>query len=255
MGNFSNSLRSNMKNYFSILTLFVNSAKGGITAIRWFALKNLKARTNTTTACIVFFFLIHYFYSKTCRGIRMQNKSSSMGRLSCHAELGSASCCYSGKTLKQVQGDGIRQGFTLIELLVVVLIIGILAAVALPQYMRAVEKTRASNLMLLVRAIDSAEQRYYMANGEYTRDFDVLDIDMPAGGRRSQSNVSYEGFSCWFNYSDSLHCKNAKTSLDIEKYFNRSYVLCWHWDSALNHAICKSLGGVLGTGGRAYNIY
>ncbi len=69
-----------------------------------------------------------------------------------------------------------KKGFTLIELLVVVLIIGILSAVALPQYEKAVEKARAGQVISLLKAIKEAEEVYYMANGTYTDDPENLDI-------------------------------------------------------------------------------
>ena len=73
-----------------------------------------------------------------------------------------------------------NRAFTLIELLVVVLIIGILAAIALPQYRFAVEKARAAEAVTNVQAWYNAVQRYYLANGSYptSRSSSLEDIDI-----------------------------------------------------------------------------
>ncbi len=67
-------------------------------------------------------------------------------------------------------------GFMLIELLVVVLIIGILSAVALPQYQKAVVKSRAVQLQTAGKSLKEAVEAYYLANGEYPLRWDSLDI-------------------------------------------------------------------------------
>jgi type IV pilus assembly protein PilE len=72
-----------------------------------------------------------------------------------------------------------KKAFTLIELLVVVLIIGILAAIALPQYRLAVEKTRAVEALTLGKAMISAQEIYYLTYSQYTDNFHNLDIACP----------------------------------------------------------------------------
>ena len=98
-------------------------------------------------------------------------------------------------------------GFTLIELLVVVLIIGILAAVAVPQYEKAVYKSRLASYLPLMRAIKDANESYYLANGSYADDVARLDVDYPAGSSRSTTSgeVWYSGGI----YIDNLTGRNA----------------------------------------------
>lgn len=74
-----------------------------------------------------------------------------------------------------------KRGFTLLEVLVVVIIIGILAAIALPQYVSTIEKARSGEAVANIGAIRTALDRYWYQNVgmPVDNDFAALDIDNP----------------------------------------------------------------------------
>jgi len=75
-----------------------------------------------------------------------------------------------------------KQGFTLIELLVVVLIIGILSAVALPQYQKTVEKSKSAQAVTMLKSVYQAAEEYYLANGTWPTSFEKLSVSAPWTG-------------------------------------------------------------------------
>lgn len=71
-----------------------------------------------------------------------------------------------------------KKGFTLIEILVAVLIIGALSAIAMPSYMRSVERSRAANPMANLSAIAKAQKAYSFGTEHYTDNISNLDISL-----------------------------------------------------------------------------
>ncbi len=145
-----------------------------------------------------------------------------------------------------------KNGFTLIELLVVVLIIGILAAVAVPQYQKAVMRSRYATLKNMTKSIADAQEVYYLANGQYATRFDKLDINIggtPANSADSQRNFDWG--TCNLDTTNCIHCTNSLIQLKYMIYYstvpNPEKTYCTPMGSEesrpLQHQLCQQETG------------
>ena len=152
-----------------------------------------------------------------------------------------------------------NKAFTLIELVVVILIIGIITAIVLPQYQKAVEKIRYSQLAWNIQEIYNALERYKLTTGEYppanfenlydsSRLSSALDIDIPPLPSRwylyyrpLNHYVSYYNIDTLIWISCNLPDKDCKCSISSGKVTAKNLELC--------QRLCKNSKTYSGSGG------
>ena len=105
-------------------------------------------------------------------------------------------------------------GFTLIELLVVVLIIGILASVALPQYNKAVRKSRVAEVFQTLAAINQAEALKNLEAGTegHWYDFEELPVAFTTSTGAAATGDRYTAANGWTYYFTSVGLAAAEGS-------------------------------------------
>ena len=135
-----------------------------------------------------------------------------------------------------------NKAFTLIELLVVVLIIGILAAIAVPQYKKAVAKSRATQLITTTKALVEANKAYYLQHGVYSNKLEDLDINFTneTGGVLHLDNGTY----CAFQGQGSIFCEmQSPRSSIVQFYSGRTDCYSYATDNYSGDDLCQILTG------------
>ena len=91
--------------------------------------------------------------------------------------------CTLTKLILQLVFKNKNEGFTLIELLVVVILIGVLAAIALPNYFNQIEKARVAEAKQNLGAINRAQQAFYFEKATFANNMNELGADLNVSSR------------------------------------------------------------------------
>ena len=152
-----------------------------------------------------------------------------------------------------------KRGFTLIELLVVVLIIGILSAVAMPQYTAAVEKARVAEALQNISVIEKQIDLYRLENPTGTDSYaDFASVEL-SGGSWESGKYKTKNFIYHITLADdgdadleiikngmdySLHSATEWDSLNgTAKHSGNFYHICATQGTDIGKKICKQLQG------------
>ena len=125
-------------------------------------------------------------------------------------------------------------GFTLLELLIVVLIIGILAAVALPQYNKAVNKAKFAKLQSTVSSLSDAYREYVLIHGKSPKYFNDLSFTLP-----DNFQLTFDENKITCMTSDDMSCCLQRYYYGSSNNYEFGYIACY--DKNLTFGYYQSL--------------
>ena len=140
-----------------------------------------------------------------------------------------------------------KKGFTLLELLVVVLIIGILAAIALPQYKTAVDKANWSTMLEAVKALENEQKLYYLVNGSYSNDITQLSGSFPG---ECDNNGNCKNFQLYLSPNKYIYGMLKKNKVGIDNaliiFLESGARECYAYSNSgeRGRKLCASIGGI-----------
>jgi len=106
------------------------------------------------------------------------------------------------------------EGFTLIEIMIVFVILGIIAAFAVPAYDDLVTRKQQENMMVVARAFHGALDIYKARHGDYWRTVAITDLD----DINNELGTSFEGFDGFsFQYQSPDLAKGHEWDLEMEE--------------------------------------